>query len=174
MTLVVQVYCFSFPHAWSFDAERLSLATLQAWGARFSDHPSLIGAFAPSPATIKDSPARDLSEYGQRRDGFARAMADRAFQAIDKRGILRKPSVAGCTALVMLEFLDHFGDASRARGGQLLAAAVEHLRYLNEHDSEDPEETGTEVSKSLSGALFWLTYTRDALSSAYGARATSL
>lgn len=138
---------------------------VQAWGARFSDHPSLIGSFAPSPSNIRTSPIRDLSEYGQRRDGFALAMADRAFKAIDRRGVLRKPSVQGCTALVMLDFLQHWEDQSRSHGAQLLSSAVEHLRYLNEHVSEDSAEV--DVPKSLSGALFWLAYVRPPLPLAY-------
>lgn len=128
----------------------------QAWGARFSDHPSLLGAFAPSTASIATSPITDLSEYGLRRSSFCASMTQRAFDAIDRRGIMRKPSVAGCTALVMLEFLDHWNDAKRTRGGALLGAAVDHLRFLHEHPSKETEET--DVAKALSGALFWIAY----------------
>ena len=55
-----------------------------------------------------------------------------------------------------------------------MTAAVEHLRSRNDGHSDDPtEEFGPEMRMS-GGTLFWVVYTRDALSSAFGGRATAL
>lgn len=55
-----------------------------------------------------------------------------------------------------------------------MTAAVEHLRSRNDGLSDDPtEEFGPEMRMS-GGTLFWVVYTRDALSSAFGGRAVAL
>jgi hypothetical protein len=55
-----------------------------------------------------------------------------------------------------------------------MVAAVEHLRSINDGITDDPTE-GPEIQDRISGGtLFWMTYTRDAISSAFGSRSTCL
>lgn len=107
---------------WSFRCAPLSLAlTLfaadrltpcrfpQAWGARFSDHPLVLGQEGakslPKLDDLRAHVGRDFTEVGNRREEFARAMVDRALKKIDEKGTLRKASAAGCSALLLVEFL---------------------------------------------------------------------
>lgn len=79
---------------------------VQAWAARFSDHPAIIGTNAPSLQDMRLSPVgTNFAAIGSSRDAFARAMADRAVQAVDEKGALRKASGQTCGGLLMLEFL---------------------------------------------------------------------
>lgn len=55
-----------------------------------------------------------------------------------------------------------------------MAAAVEHLRAVNDGLSDDPTEEISVQDRASGGTLFWMAYTRDALSSAFGGRATCL
>lgn len=76
---------------------------IQAFAARYSDHPSIIGTAAPSLTTLKFGV--NYSEYGKRRESFALAMEERALKAVDENGILRRASYVSTGALLMLEFL---------------------------------------------------------------------
>ena len=82
---------------------------LQAWGARFSDHPVVLGQEGakslPKLGDLRSQGGRDFTEVGNRRDKFARAMVDRAIKKLDENGALRKPSAACCSALLLAEFL---------------------------------------------------------------------
>lgn len=93
-----------------FAADRLTLLhSAQAWGARFSDHPLVLGQEGakslPKLDELRAHVGRDFTEVGNRREKFARAMVDRALKKIDEKGTLRKASAAGCSALLLIEFL---------------------------------------------------------------------
>lgn len=100
----------------------------QAWAARFSDNSLIIGTGAASLSDVYKQPGRDFSDCGNARDNFARAMADRVLRMMDARGLLRRPSGAAASALIMLEFLmtcefewqkcssTSLADGQRARG----------------------------------------------------------
>lgn len=170
---------------------------MQAWAARFSDHPSILGVGAPTLSDVQNQPGRDFSHYGQARDAFATAMLDRALRKVDENGLLRHPTEAGCAALIMLEFLvtckprfrvalcaEIFltvfvfklagDDAYRTKGRHLMAAATEHLRAINEGVGEDATEEKKPEDRSSGSVLFWLSFTRDAISSMLGNRAPCL
>lgn len=55
-----------------------------------------------------------------------------------------------------------------------MTAAAEHLRSRNDGVSDDPTEVLSSQDRMSGGTLFWVVYTRDALSSAFGGRATAL
>lgn len=78
---------------------------MKACAARFSDHPEIVGPGAPKLAEVRQSPGRDFSAYGIARESFARSMAERALRAVDKKGLLRRPSADSTASLLMLEFL---------------------------------------------------------------------
>lgn len=147
---------------------------MQAWAARFSDHPSILGVGAPMLSDVQNQPGRDFSHYGQARDAFATAMLDRALRKVDENGLLRHPTEAGCAALIMLEFLVTWDDAYRTKGRHLMAAATEHLRAINEGMGEDATEEKKPEDRSSGSVLFWLSFTRDAISSMLGNRAPCL
>jgi hypothetical protein len=82
---------------------------IQAWGARFSDNPLVLGQQGaktlPKLDDLREHVGRDFTEVGNRREKFARAMVDRALKKIDEKGALRKASAATCSALLLIEFL---------------------------------------------------------------------
>lgn len=85
---------------------RFSLIAWQAWAARFSDHPYIIGSEGPSLAELRsDALGRDFSEVGEARDGFAKLMTARAIKHLDEKGALRKVGSQSCGALLMIELL---------------------------------------------------------------------
>ncbi|KAM0745958.1 hypothetical protein T439DRAFT_330158 [Meredithblackwellia eburnea MCA 4105] len=148
---------------------------MQAWAARFSDHSAILGQSQPSLSDVSNSPpGTDFSQYGSLRDSFARAMEDRAMKALDQHGALRNPSGQCCAALTLIEFLVTWGDVYRNHGRHFMNAAVEHLRSRSDGITDDPTEVISPEDKVSGGTLFWVVYARDALSSAFGGRATAL
>lgn len=83
--------------------DTLQRSLYQAWAARFSDHPAIVGVGAPRLSEL--GTRQDLTQYGIARDSFAVVMLERALKEIDVKGALRKPSGVCAGALVLLEFL---------------------------------------------------------------------
>lgn len=150
---------------------------IMAWSARFSDHAAILGQGAPSLADVKGTRrGKSLCGWGDRRQAFAQAMTERAMQAVDQKGILRRASVASATALVLLEFLLSWDDVTRSNqvGRHLMSGAVEHYRSLAEGIRDDPTEESALPDRATGGTLFWVMMSRDAVSAALGGRAPSL
>ncbi|KAK4701905.1 hypothetical protein P7C70_g4322, partial [Phenoliferia sp. Uapishka_3] len=140
-----------------------------------SDHPGIIGTGAPAITDIQKMPlGSDLTSYGSARDSFARAMQDRAMKMLDHHGALRRPSGQCTAALILMEYLATWGDVYRNEGRHLMTAAAEHLRSRNEGLSDDPTEDYSAETRISGGTIFWVLYTRDALSSAFGGRVPAL
>ncbi|GAA5823472.1 hypothetical protein JCM11251_000644 [Rhodosporidiobolus azoricus] len=155
---------------------------MQAWAARFSDHSLILGPGAPSLADVRSGGSggagggRDCTIFGNRRDTFAKAMADRAVHAVDRTGLLRTSSAVACAALTLLEFLLCFDDVHRTstRGRYILSGAVEHLRNLQLGQCDEPGEECLPPERAANGTLLWFVYTRDASASMFGGRNCSL
>lgn len=157
--------------------EALALV-IQAWSARFSDHAAVLGPEAPSLAQLKQlPPGQSLCTWGDRRQAFAAAMCERALNAIDQKGIMRRPSTSSATALVLLEFLLSFNDSKRTAhtaGRHLMAGAVEAVRSMADGVMDDPAESSQVPDRATGGTLFWVLLTRDAVSAALAGRAPAL
>lgn len=104
-------------------------------------------------------------------------MADRALQAIDHHGIMRRPTVAGATALLLLEFLITWEDVKRDKSPparHLMSGAAELYRSLVDGITDDPSENQPVPDRATGGTLYWVLMSRDAVSSALGARSPCL
>ncbi|GAA6054141.1 hypothetical protein JCM3770_003216 [Rhodotorula araucariae] len=145
---------------------------VQAWAARLTDHPAIIGSGAPTLQDLRNGGGRDFTPVGNRREEFARAAMERALAAVDLRGALRLSSSVCCTALTLLEFLVTWSDAKRTSttGRYLLAAASEHLRNLQLDLCDDPTERLLRPEQASNGTLLWMVYTRDSLAAMFGGR----
>ncbi|KAI5480394.1 transcription factor [Pseudohyphozyma bogoriensis] len=160
------------PEAMSPVGECVAL-TCQAWGSRFSDHPSIVGSGAPQLVDLpKLRPGTDLTGYGQARDAFAKSMTERALQTIDAKGALRRASGQCSAVLILMEFLMTFNDVYRGTGRHMMLSAVEHLRSRNDGMGEDPEDVISAQDRISGGTLFWTVLTRDAISATFGSRST--
>jgi len=154
-------------------------AVLQAWAARASDNPLIVGFGAPSLADLrsgKGGGGKNFTLVGNRREDFAIAMKERALRLVDDKGLLRLSSSVACSALTLLEFLVTFDDTSRVktRGRYLMVGACEHLRNLNEGQCDDLTEPVCVPERVSNGTLLWMVYTRDALVALLGGRPSCL
>ncbi|SCV70840.1 BQ2448_3602 [Microbotryum intermedium] len=156
---------------------------IQAWAARFSDHPVVLGQKGaltlPTLNDVRHHSGRDFTDVGNRREPFARAMLDRALKVCDERGALRKASAACCYALLLLEFLmvwDNSGRAPSSAGRSMMVNCAEHLRSMNEpsYVSADPDEVVVPTEQISGGTLLWMMYTRDALAALMQSRTLCL
>ncbi|BGP39142.1 hypothetical protein JCM10449v2_003080 [Rhodotorula kratochvilovae] len=145
---------------------------IQAWAARLTDHPAVVGSGAPTLQELRSGGGRDFTPVGNRREEFARAAMERAMAAVDQRGALRLASSVCCAALTLLEFLVTWSDAKRTSttGRYLLAAASEHLRNLQLDQCDDPTERPLRPEQASNGTLLWMVYTRDSLAAMFGGR----
>ncbi|GAA6064577.1 hypothetical protein JCM10212_006202 [Sporobolomyces blumeae] len=152
-------------------------AVLQAWAARVSDNPLIVGYGAPSLDELRTAKlGNDFTIIGNRREEFASAMRDRALRLVDERGALRTASAASCSAMTLLEFLVTWDDTSRVQtnGRYLMVAACEHLRCLNDGQCDDISEQIIPPEQLSNGTLLWMIYTRDALVALLGGRSFCL
>ncbi|KAM0788978.1 hypothetical protein ACM66B_003050 [Microbotryomycetes sp. NB124-2] len=155
--------------------------TVQAFAARFTDHPFVIGSDArlPTLAEIQNGPLRDLTEAGNRREAFARMMFERAMRKADETGSWRKTSAASCTAFVLLGFMTTWCNSRRDTtnsGRFVLNTVAEHLRAMNDtatYVSDVPNEEHQVPERISGGTLLWTCYTRDALSAVTGGKPLS-
>ncbi|GAA5955819.1 hypothetical protein JCM21900_001724 [Sporobolomyces salmonicolor] len=150
-------------------------AVIQAWAARISDNPLIVGQ-APTLEDLRNRRWRDFTLMGNRREEFARAMRERALRLVDQKGALRLSSAACCSALTLLEFLVTWDDATRTTtcGRYLMVGAAEHLRALNEGQCDDASEQLVSPERASNGTLLWMVYTRDALAAMLGGRPSCL
>ncbi|GAA5994266.1 uncharacterized protein JCM10292_001966 [Rhodotorula paludigena] len=157
-------------------ANEVLALVIQAWAARLTDHPHVVGQGAPSLQDLRGGEGRDFTAVGNRRDEFARQALQRALDAVDRRGALRLASAAGCAALTLLEFLVDWSDADRRStcGRYLLLAASEHLRNLQLDLCDDPSEPLVRPEQVSNGTLLWVLYTRDAIAAMFSGRFCSL
>ncbi|GAA5971914.1 hypothetical protein JCM11641_001569 [Rhodosporidiobolus odoratus] len=147
-------------HQGSFGAlpplQRCYSLIVQAWAARFSDHPAITGSSAASPPSLQDLLSTEkiaqVSEAGKARDGSAARMLDRALKAADEAGLMRAASK------------ENWSDDRRQHGRFLLAAAAEQLRV----NYEDPSQSS--ASSAARDPAFWVLWLRDAVSAALGGR----
>ncbi|KAK4055520.1 hypothetical protein OIV83_000066 [Microbotryomycetes sp. JL201] len=153
--------------------------TMQAYAARFTDHPLIIGQDGrlPTLADIQNGPPRDLTEAGNRREGFARMMYERAMRKADEVGAWRKTSTASCVSFVLLGFLSTWCNTRRDAtnsGRFVMNTVAEQLRAMNDvstYVSDVPNEEHQVPERISGGTLLWTCYTRDALSAVTGGKA---
>ncbi|BEI88931.1 uncharacterized protein CcaverHIS019_0202930 [Cutaneotrichosporon cavernicola] len=116
-------------------AQEVLCAVIEAWAARFSDHPVVLGMNPNEQhtgpklilATESDHSGSlivDQSHYGQKRLRVCFALVERARKLIDQHGILRKPSLTGVQALALFTQLQHMTDHN--------PEAPEHLMEIGE------------------------------------------
>lgn len=158
---------------------QLTCSIPQAWAARFSDSPLVLGAEGaltlPTLNDLRTQVGRDFTDIGNRRAPFAEAMVERAMNRFDQVGVLRKASAAGCAALLLLEFLTTWGQVDRPQpsyGRNLMASVAEHLVTMVDpaYVSDDPSEIRVPPERVSGGTLLWMAYTRDALSAVFYGR----
>ncbi|BGP23916.1 hypothetical protein JCM10295v2_002817 [Rhodotorula toruloides] len=149
---------------------------IQAWAARITDNPAVIGSGGPTLDILKRGEGQDFTEVGNRRQDFARAALQRALNTVDQRGALRLASATSCSALTLLEFLVTWDDSNlkTTMGRYLMSSACEHLRNLQLGTCDDPNEQAIPPERASNGTLLWMIYTRDALGSMMGGRFCSL
>ncbi|GAA5821968.1 hypothetical protein JCM11251_004802 [Rhodosporidiobolus azoricus] len=152
--------------------DRAIASIMHAWGARFIDHPAVMGSHGKgAPPSLKDllQPAtEEIAEAGMIRDKFATTLLEKAVQAVDEAALWRKPSKQNCAALLVLEVLVSWTDEKRQAGRPLLSAAVEHLRTLYDTSlSSCPSMHDPSIESDPS---FWCAWLRDAVSAAIGGR----
>ncbi|GAA5906653.1 hypothetical protein JCM6882_008085 [Rhodosporidiobolus microsporus] len=151
--------------------DRAVAAVMHAWAARFIDHPAIIGTGnRAAPPSLRDllRPATEaVADAGVTRDRFARTLKERALQAVDEAGLMRKATKQNCAVLLVLEALVSWQDEKRQAGRPLLAAAIEHLRTLYDSSLSSSSSHDPAVESDPS---FWCAWLRDAVSAALGGR----
>ncbi|GAA6029848.1 hypothetical protein JCM8097_001077 [Rhodosporidiobolus ruineniae] len=161
-------------------ADRAVVAILAAWGSCFTDRPAVTGSRAQNPITLRDllDPAVQVpSETGRERSRFVAFMLNRALEAVDEAGLMRKPTRQNCAALLVLDTLVSWNDDRREAGRFYLITAIEQLRALY-HPSRSfsspsalPLIPPNEPPPSpTSDPSYWLLLLRDAISAALGSR----
>jgi len=82
-------------------------AAVLAIGARVSDHPLLVGHGAPRLIDLSNSAKAgiNLTDFGKRREGTCRVLAETAIQLVDEKATLRVASVESIAALMLVEGL---------------------------------------------------------------------
>ncbi|WWC86440.1 uncharacterized protein L201_001317 [Kwoniella dendrophila CBS 6074] len=100
-------------------AQEALCAVVEAWGARYSDSPVVLGlSEAKSHAAPKVIQAdgtfipgtRARTHWGRSRLAACKALLDRARKLIDDNGLLRRPSITGVQALTLYSQLMHMTD----------------------------------------------------------------
>ena len=122
------------------DSERMSpsqealCAVIEAWGARFSDSPVVLGLSGSKAAdapkvwkkdgtTIPGTAAR--VHWGRSRLSVCNALADRAKKLIDYNGIMRRPTVTGIQALALYNLLATMTDQADRAADQYMQGELE-------------------------------------------------
>ncbi|KAH8927792.1 hypothetical protein BT69DRAFT_707937 [Atractiella rhizophila] len=153
------------------------VAVMEAYGARITDSPMVLGPTAPRFADLKLHTHRsiDLSPYGRAREQFATFMVERALTKIDLAGAFRKPTAEGAAALVLLEMIVDYKDPSCKEGRFLISSAVQHIRMLREKElggfgekSSASSTHGWWSGRVRGNTLWWGLYVRDAWISCVG------
>ncbi|KLT40359.1 hypothetical protein CC85DRAFT_287582 [Cutaneotrichosporon oleaginosum] len=122
-------------------AQEVLCAVIEAWAARFSDHPVVLGIgpnkqhnpkliLAPKSGEI-DS-LIDQAEYGQKRLRVCFALVERARKLIDEHGILRKPSLTGVQALALFTQLQHMTDHNPDAPEHLMESEMLHTMLVQQ------------------------------------------
>ncbi|BEI81132.1 hypothetical protein CcaverHIS002_0202920 [Cutaneotrichosporon cavernicola] len=118
-------------------AQEVLCAVIEAWAARFSDHPVVLGMNPNEQhtgpklilATESDHSGSlivDQSHYGQKRLRVCFALVERARKLIDQHGILRKPSLTGVQALALFTQLQHMTDHNPEAPEHLMESEMLH------------------------------------------------
>ncbi|KAM0745962.1 hypothetical protein T439DRAFT_145979 [Meredithblackwellia eburnea MCA 4105] len=144
-----------------------ALALAVAWGARFADHPSVIRT-GSTLTELQNGNGQSFASTGDLREQYCAPLLDRALRVVDETGSMRKPDFLGCGALGMMELLSRWGRTEK-EGRTYLNASIHNLRDLYEHFSTFSEEDELQ-RRRMSGTLFWLTWTRDAVTAALSGR----
>ena len=104
-------------------------AVLEAWGARFSDNPIVLGltgrralqapkVFNVDGSTLVGGHAR--AHWGKTRLPVCNALSDRALRLIEVNGVLHRPSVPGVQALSLWNLLAALTDQPTRASDQFL------------------------------------------------------
>ncbi|WRT64319.1 uncharacterized protein IL334_001251 [Kwoniella shivajii] len=164
-------------------------AVIEAWGARYSDSPVVLGL---SEAKANTAPkviqadgtfipgTRARTHWGRARLAACKALLDRAKRLIDENGIYRQPSITGVQALTLYSQLMHMTDQKVLDNDHCLQTRMVHCTIIEQMsilglmwDADGPIVTDdTEAAISFSQLqmkqrrLFWTHMVGDAFFSA--------
>ncbi|GMK56534.1 hypothetical protein CspeluHIS016_0303740 [Cutaneotrichosporon spelunceum] len=124
-------------------SQEVLCAVIEAWAARFSDHPVVLGMDPNKPnknrklllatgADERDALNIDQSRYGQQRLRVCSALVERARKLIDQHGILRKPSLTGAQALALFTQLQHMTDHNPEAPEHLMETEMLHTMLVHQ------------------------------------------
>ncbi|ORX37389.1 hypothetical protein BD324DRAFT_625966 [Kockovaella imperatae] len=172
-------------------------AVVEAWGARYSDHPIILGltgakaktapkVFKADGTTVPGTAAR--AHWGRARIPACNALADRAKRIIEANGLFFRPSVTGAQALSLFNLLGTMTDQTARAEEQYMistlthSALVEQMSVLNlmwdadgdiEVDTEELPVTVTQL-KMKQRRLFWSSMVMDSLWASGSAQAPKM
>ncbi|OCF37656.1 hypothetical protein I316_00783 [Kwoniella heveanensis BCC8398] len=122
-------------------AQEVLCAIIEAWGARYSDCPVILGLDPQkadhAPKVIqKDGTfvpgTRARTHWGRARLSACKALLDRARRMIDDHHLLRKPSVTGVQALTLYSQLSHMTDQKVVDQDHWLQARIIHSTIIEQ------------------------------------------
>ncbi|WVQ77101.1 hypothetical protein IAR50_006784 [Cryptococcus sp. DSM 104548] len=126
-------------------AQEVLCAGMEAWGARYSDNPIVLGlqphmaqsapkVIMPN-GTLKPTGLERRSQWGRARMPACRALIERTRKLVDSTGILRKPSVTGVQALTLFVQLlftsdESVGEERQLEANTIQSTVLEQMRLL--------------------------------------------
>ncbi|WVQ97620.1 hypothetical protein IAU59_004734 [Kwoniella sp. CBS 9459] len=122
-------------------AQEVLCAVIEAWGARYSDCPVILGLDPKkadhAPKVIqKDGTfipgTRARTHWGRARISACKALMDRARRLIDDNALLRRPSVTGVQALTLYSQLSHMTDQKIVDQDHWLQARMIHSTIIEQ------------------------------------------
>ncbi|ODN77866.1 hypothetical protein L202_04980 [Cryptococcus amylolentus CBS 6039] len=159
-------------------AQEVLCSGMEAWGARYSDNPMILGlqphmaGLAPrvimSDGTLKPTGIERRSQWGRARMPACRALIERTRRLVDSTGLMRKPSVTGVQALTLFVQLlftsdESIGEARLLEANTIQSTILEQMRLLGlmwgseqpiAHDRAELPMTLTQM-RMKQRRLFW-------------------
>ncbi|ORY29363.1 hypothetical protein BCR39DRAFT_175406 [Naematelia encephala] len=122
-------------------AQETLCAVIEAFGARYSDSPVVLGlrpervntapkVILPDGRFVPGTQAR--AHWGRARLKACIALVERARRLIDIHGILRKPTVTGIQALVLFTHLQHMSDSKDHAEDQWMETQMIHCTIVDQ------------------------------------------
>ncbi|KAK8866084.1 hypothetical protein IAR55_001235 [Kwoniella newhampshirensis] len=122
-------------------AQEVLCATIEAWGARYSDSPVVLGLdpnkSSVAPKVIQSNGTftpgtQARAHWGRARTTVCRALVNRARQLIDANGILRQPSITGVQALTLYTQMMHMTDQKDLGKDHFMQSQMLHSAMLDQ------------------------------------------
>ncbi|WVR06037.1 hypothetical protein IAU60_003065 [Kwoniella sp. DSM 27419] len=166
-------------------AQEALCAVIEAWGARYSDSPVILGLdpkkAATAPKVIQANGTfipgtRARTHWGRARLSACKALMERARRLLDENGIFRKPSITGVQAMTLYSQMMHMTDQKVLDKDHWLQNRMVHSTIIEQMgilglmwDSDGPIITDdSEATMSMSQLqlkqrrLFWIHVVGDA------------